>query len=258
MIALPPTIRAEKGGLLIKLMLALAILAAVAVVAWVILLPTIVVSTIRSRTGFSVKVDKLSVNPFTAKVAIQGLVLKNPATWPAESFVELREFRADVELFTLFSRRLVADEIVVDVAQLTLVKNQDGIMNAVAFRDTLTGRPPTPAAGPKSDAAKKEFLIRHLVLKFDKLTYVDYTGGRTRTKDYNLNISRDMRDVDSVAKIVSPFSGAVLAALAGTMSGLFPNNADVLQSFKGGLQQVGEKTGAKLKELMDSLDKLRR
>ena len=37
-------------------------------VLWVALLPGLVASTIRSRTGFAVQVDRLAVNPFTGTV----------------------------------------------------------------------------------------------------------------------------------------------------------------------------------------------
>src|SRR5690606_13364533 len=105
---------------------------------WVAFLPQIVAATIRSKTGFAVTVDRLSVNPSTAKVHLGGFLLQNPSGWPeAAPFVELREFRADADLFPLLRGRLQADEVVVDVAQITLVRNKDGVLNAIAFKDTL-------------------------------------------------------------------------------------------------------------------------
>jgi hypothetical protein len=243
------------GGLKLRVLLILGALFVFGVILWIVLLPRIVASTIQSRTGFAVKVDGLSVNPFTANVAVTGLVLKNPAGWPAEGFVDLREFRADAHLFSLFGNRFVVDEIVVDMAQLTLVKNQQGVLNAVAFKEGFTGRP--AASEPKQSSASQGFLIKHLVLKFDKLVYADHTGRRPVIKEYNLGLNRDMRDVDSVQKIISPFSGAALGLVTETMGGLFKNNAALLKDAGNTLQDATKKTGEKLKGLLDSLDKKR-
>lgn len=247
--------RSERGGLLAKLFFVFVLFLGVASVLWVVLLPGLVVSTIRSRTGFAVKVDQLSVNPFTATVAIRGLVMKNPAGWPAEEFFDLREFRADVSLFSLFSSRFVANEVVLDVAVVTLVKNPQGMVNALVFKEGVTGNPPAGSPEAKKSSATREFLIKRLVLKVDKLVYADYSAARPKIKDYNLNISRDMRDVDSVTKIVSPFSGSALGLITGTLGGAFPNSPGLLVDLKGSLQDAGKKTGEKIKGLLDSLDK---
>lgn len=246
----------RRGGLLFKLLLVLGGLFVLAALAWVVLLPGIAASTIRSKTGFAVKIDKLSVNPFTANVQISGLVLNNPEGWPEAGFVDLRQFKADAELLSLLSNRFVADEVIVDVAQVTLVKNKDGVLNSEAFKDGLVGK--GEAAGkeePKAAGKKQEFLIRHLVLKFDKLVFADYSGRKPAVKNYDLNITRDLTNVDSVTKIISPFTGAALGVVTNAMGGLFKNSPDVLKELTGGLQDAGKKTGETLKSLFQSLEK---
>jgi uncharacterized protein involved in outer membrane biogenesis len=244
----------RKGGLLTKLLLVLGLLFAVGAILWIVLLPRLLVATVRSRTGFTVKVDTLSVNPFTANVTIKGLVLKNPAGWPVEDFVELREFHAETSLLSLFGNRFVADEVVVDVAQVTLVTNQQGRMNATAFKEGLAGKE-AASSGTNKSGGKQEFLIKHLVLKFDKLVYADHSGGRPVVKEYRLNLNRDMRDVDSAAKIINSFTGSALGLVSGAFGGLPQRGNDPLKDLTGALQDAGRKTGEKLKGLLDSLDK---
>jgi len=230
------------------------ILLAFASILWVVLLPTVIAAVVRSKTGFAVQVDQLAVNPFTANARVSGLVLKNPAGWPAADFVDLRKFSADVELLPLLADRFVADEIVVDLARLTLVRNRDGGLNAMAFKDGLTGRHEagtTPAAGGKTPT----FLIRHLVLKFDRLTYADYSGRSPVVKDYNLSLSRDLTNVDSVTKIVSPFTGAVLGVMSDALGRLFKVPPGLLEQSVAPLQEAGRKTGETLKSIFQSLEK---
>lgn len=241
---------------LVKLLFFLCALGVLVSILWVVLLPGIVASTIRSRTGFAVQVDKLSVNPFTANVAVRGLVLKNPAGWPVAEFVDLREFRVEANLFSLLGNRFIADEVVVDVAQLTLVVNQQGTLNAIAFKEGLAGRE-TAGTTKRSARARQEFLIKHLVLRFDQLVYADHSGRRPSVKEYNLSLSRDMRDVDSVTKIISPFTSTVQGLVTNTIAGMFQSSPDLLKELTSPLQDAGRKTGGKLKGLLDSLDKKR-
>lgn len=112
-------------------------------------MPSLVAATIRAQTGFAVQVDQLSVNLFTANIAIQRLVLKNPAGWPVEQIVELREFRADVYFSSLFGQRFTADARVLDVVRVTLMKDPRGALNVMAFQEALTGN---AAAGPARPA----------------------------------------------------------------------------------------------------------
>jgi uncharacterized protein involved in outer membrane biogenesis len=247
--------RARQGGVLIKVLLGLGILLALGAVLWVTLLPELVVSTIHRKTGFAVKVDGLSVNPFTGVAEIKGLVLNNPAGWPAEGFVDLREFRVAVNLFSLWSDRFVAREVVVDLPQITLVKNQQGVLNATAFRNGFTGRGEAGQPNQGGTGTKQGFLIRHLVLKFGKLVYADYSGRKPVIKEYNLNLNQDMRDVDSVAKIISPLTGSALGLVSGTIGGLFKGSPDLLKDTTGVIQEAGKKAGEKLKGLLDALDK---
>lgn len=247
--------RAQQGGLLTKFLLLIGVLLGLVVVLWVLLLPTLVVSTIRARTGFAVRVEKLSINPVTAKVALTGLVLQNPETWPLPDFARVREFRADVNLFSLLSDRYVADEVLIDVAQVTLVRNQQGVLNAVAFQDGLSGNGSGPAGQQKSSGARKGFLIKHLVMKFDKLVYADYSGRKPVVKEYDLMVSRDLNNVDSVTKIISPLTGSALGLVTNAVSGMFRSRPDLLKDTAGLIQDAGKKTGEKLKGLLDSLDK---
>lgn len=256
-------LRSPRGGLLLKLLLALVILFVVAAIAWAVLLPALVASTIRSKTGFAVKIDALSVNPLTAKVNVRGLVLQNPADWPEAAFVELRDFRADADLFPLLGGRLLADEVTVDVARVTLVRNKQGVLNAVAFKEGLAGpKPPGPAPKPGEPAPKTEFLIRRLNLKFDQLVYADHSGRAPAVRTYDLGISREMQNVDSVAQLVSPFSGAALAVVSDALGGMFKGAAGLLQNagalLKDGgglLKDGGKKAGETLKGLMQQLEK---
>lgn len=135
---------------------------------------------------------------------------------------------------------------------MTLVKDPRGTLNVMAFQEALTGR---AAAGPARPAAKSPgFLIKHLVLKLDQLVYADYSGPRPSVKEYNLNLSRDLRNVDNAAKILSSFSGSALGLVTNALGGLSKNRPELLQELAIPLQEASNKAGKKLNGLLDSLD----
>jgi hypothetical protein len=248
------TQRTDRGALLAKLGVGLGLLALVGVLGWVFFLPRIVAGVIRAKTGFVVQVDQLSVNPFSATVALSGLVVRNPEGWPSGDFLEVRAFRANAELFSLFSDHLVADEVFVDVPQLTLVRNQQGVLNAVALKDGFKSEA-KQAQTPKKPAP--QFLIKRLSFKFGRLVYADYSkGGKPDIRDYDVNLTRELRDVDSVAKLIDPFRGTLaMGVITDTLTGLFKNSPDLLKQLTDTIQDAGKKTGEVLKGLLQSLEK---
>lgn len=249
---------ARHGGFLMKALLVCALLFVVACVAWVVLLPGIVAATIHSRTGFTVKIDKLSVNPFLSVASVSGLVVQNPDGWPEPKFIDIRQFKADIRLWSWLGGKFVANDVVADVAQVTLVKNQKGELNSTVFSNGFSSQKPAAPAGgnpPASNPKSQGFMIHHLVLKFDKLRYADYSrAGRPYLKDYDINLDREMTDVDSMAKLISPLTGSALGLMASAFGGMSPKDADALTQAVDLLQGAGRKTGQSLKNLLQSLD----
>jgi hypothetical protein len=149
----------------------------------------------------------------------------------------------------------VADEVVLDLGQVKVVRNQQGALNATTFQNGLKGNSPNAANQAKANSGKQAFLIKHLVLKFDKLTLADYSGRKPVIKEYNLGINQEMRDVDSVAKLMSPLTGQALNLVNEAAGGLLKVDPGLLKDVTGLIQEAGKKTGEKLKGLLDSLDK---
>src|SRR5471032_784338 len=116
---------ARRGGIFFKLVLLLAAVGALGALAWMLFLPEFVMRQIRARTGFDATVASLSCNPLTGRLTIRGLVLTNPPGYSTGDFVQLREFRADGDWWSLFSERIVLDELVLDVRRLALVRRAD-------------------------------------------------------------------------------------------------------------------------------------
>ena len=250
-----------RGGILVKILAAFVVFLAIATLGWMLFLPAVVTRVLRSRTQFGVTVQSLAVNPFTATVRLRGLAVDNPADFPAPDFVRVREFRATAGFFSLFGDRPVIDATMVDVAQVTLVKNKEGQRNAALFLARLTGSsdqtravaPPAIGPAPKPRA----FLIRHLELRFDRLRLVDASGDRPSRQEFDLGLRQTYENVTSPVQIAVPIVGKV-TALGGTLGDLAGKlGADTFATAKRTgevLKEVGQKAGHAIKELFQSLE----
>lgn len=253
---MPISRAARRGACSSKLLVLAAALLVLVAAAWVLLLPRIVTSTIRRQTGFEVKVEHLRVNPFTADMVIRGLVVRNPEGWPIREFVDLREFRAEVNLFSLIGDRVEADEVVLDIARVTLVRNPEGMLNAVKFKEGFGGdgaKPADPAPKPGEPGPAPKFLIKHMVVRLDHITYADHSRARPSVREYPLNINRELRDVDSVAELLNPLYTANVAVVSEALGGMFQDSVEILKGTGETLKDAGQKATETVKGFLDKL-----
>ncbi|MDE3084121.1 MAG: hypothetical protein KGJ37_02735, partial [Verrucomicrobiota bacterium] len=178
-----------------------------------------------------------------------------------------------VALNSIFGDRLVIKDAVFDVAFITIVKNVRGQTNIDVFRKGLAGPPPpegkekNPPGQPAQPAQKKppkQFLIRHLVVKLDKIIIADYSTRTPNVREVPLTINRTFTDVTDLSQISAPLltdlSMAGVGRFAGDVLGLVIP-APILESLgivtkgTGGiLKNAGEKTTNFIKGLFDSLE----
>jgi hypothetical protein len=257
-----------RGGIFSQLLVLLAALFALGAFAWMLFLPEVVTGQIRSRTGFDASVASLSCNPFTGRLTIRGLVLTNPATFPTGDFVQLREFRAVAEAWSLFSERLVFDELALDVRKVALVRRADGRSNAGVFAQSfgLAGNTPAPPALPESAApVARKFLIRRLALRFDQLVLADYTGGKPDVREFNLAVDQHYENITEAKQLLVPDVLRRVAAenLGPVLSRLVPGDfgralgdsaRDAAKSGEVLLKDAGEKATDLLRGLREKLE----
>jgi uncharacterized protein involved in outer membrane biogenesis len=269
--AAPPT-GGRRGGILLKLLMLLAGLAAFVALIWMMFLPALIAQAVEERTGFGVRIERLAVNPFTARVAWTGLALDNPAAYPSRDFVQLRAFRADAQLFTLFRERPVFDDVAIDVALVAVVKQPDGVTNLDQFRSRLakpgalgggseagSERPRTPVP-PTRPAKNTEFLIKRLEIRFERLTYTDLTAARPATREYNLGFSHRYTDVSDPTQLLVPALFRSVGESGGLLEGLLPARVELPTAERGSnaFRDAGRKASDGLKSLFRALEDSRK
>ncbi|MCC5022947.1 MAG: hypothetical protein J6386_09215 [Candidatus Synoicihabitans palmerolidicus] len=110
-----------RGGVLFKLIILLAILAAMTVLAWMLFLPWGVSRTIAKRSGYPTEAARLAVNPVTGMFSGGGLHIDNPVTQGGGVFVRVANFTGKAEPGSATRAKFVIEELTIDLTQLVVV-----------------------------------------------------------------------------------------------------------------------------------------
>ena len=247
--------------------LVIAVVALVAIVCLFFLAP-ITSRTIKSRTGYDVKIQKMSVNPFTGTAIIDGFVLTNPAgEFKTPGFVDLTALHADVVLLSLFKDQLVVNSAKLDLPAVTLVRRASGPSNAELFVERLGGESAPaqkPAQKPDPEPSKPfKFLIKKLDLNLGKIVIAsEPANGAPTSREVKINLKETYKDISDPKQLATQ-SPALASSLLGVgiqitdlIPGKYGDNVNkVLKDGAKILENPKEAAAGAAKGLLDKLKK---
>lgn len=198
----------QGGGAVTQIVLFLVCAFAMLAFGWMLLLPGLFTSVIENRTGFSASVDSFYANPFTGEVRMRGLVVVNPAGFSDEKFLDLRQFNAKADLFSLFGGNPVLDMTTLDVARITVVTNAQGANNL----DLVYSRLAANASKKSGKPAPLNFLVRNLDVRLNEVVVKDERPGKTAQNTHHLAFQRTYSNVTPKTDFSANLPPAVAAA----------------------------------------------
>lgn len=257
----------KKKSLLLRLILSLVslIIAAVAAVAIVCIffLKPIAKSQIEKRTGYTVRIEKLSLNPFTANLVLDGFAITNPAAeFKTPGFVDLRAFHGEVAVLSLLSERIVVNSATLDLPAVTLVRRANALSNAELFANRLLGEsaaPAKPEEKPAEPSKPVDFLIKKLDVNVGKVVVAtEAADGATSSRDYTINYKYTYQNVTEPKQFMTKELAQSLLGVGSQLSDLIPGKfGDSVNSvLKGGIKVLDnpeEAAGSAVKGLLDKL-----
>jgi hypothetical protein len=213
----------RRGAAFFRVLVFLIIFAGVVTAAWIFCLPPMVTSALQKKTGFTVKMTELVMNPFAVHVSLTGLVVtSDSAHFERTDFIDLRSFEADADLLSLFGERPVLERVKLDIAQLTFVRARNGTLNSTLFENRLnppqdvswpieTPSKPFPKEKPKTDPGPTRvelppFLIKSLEVKLDKVVFIDYTTPEVTVREIPTQSDRTYENITDMKPISTLFA----------------------------------------------------
>ncbi|MBL0225615.1 MAG: DUF748 domain-containing protein [Geobacteraceae bacterium] len=162
----------KKKILLICLASALALLLFIVAV-----LPVIVrnqaVKAIADETGRKVRIEKISINPFTLTVSVKGFAIEAREGGP---FISIASLRASLSLASLYKRALIVSNVSVEAPSVSFTRLAD---NSYSFSDIIERQ----QAKPKKPKSEAHFSINNILLKNGSVDFDDQAveDGRKHT-----------------------------------------------------------------------------
>lgn len=263
-------------GILVTIIALIILLCFGAIVSVDLFLPSIISSQIKQRTNYNLEIGSSSISLVRGRILIENLVLENPTPdFPLKEFIAINEIKLVLEPKSLIKDRIVMEELVIDIDNITFVKDTFGDDNfntfvsrlEASFASASSEEKPKSKKEPKDDSEteKKKFLIKNFKLKFNTLTAAVIPPLKTNavTATANLNWDKEFSNVtdENLMENLSPLIGQ-LSARALPMLGqlilesgieFIPKPKDTVDSAGKVLKGAGEAVKEGLEGTMDSI-----
>ena len=142
---------------------------------------------------------------------MRGLVMVNPAGFAENEFLDLQQFSAKADLFSLLGDNPVLDMTTLDVARITVVTNAKGTNNLdLAYRRLATFDEKKSNGSPAP--APLQFLVRNLDLRLNSVVVKDERPGQSSENIHQLAFQRNYRNVTPATDFSENLPASVAAA----------------------------------------------
>lgn len=195
--------RKTLGCLFSLLFFCLLLVVGLAWVAWQFV-PDYLEYRIEKDTGFDTSIGDLELHPLSVGLELSDATIKNSDDFPEPEFISLRLLKADFNPGSLLSKRLLVEELVIDIEEFGYVTASNGHNNAGEFIDALR-----ESIGMEESAEGEEpqpFLIERLVFRLEKVKLADYSLPEPKIRVINTRIDLELEGVTDVKDLIKPLS----------------------------------------------------
>jgi uncharacterized protein involved in outer membrane biogenesis len=126
---------------------------------------------------------------FTLNFNFYDVTLNNGSKFPVPNFAKIDRFSADLLLLSAFSKRIVVENFILDVPQLTYIRTADGHNNLTAFLDGIRSRCGFSSEKLKNSQHEKNktprartIFFKHFELSIGKVISMDFSASAEPSK----------------------------------------------------------------------------
>ncbi len=193
---------------------------------------------VKTVTGFPIEIGSVKVGAMLSQVDVRDLKLMNPAGFDEPTFVVMPQLYIDYRLSSMLSGTPHINDILVDIAQLTIVKNARGESNALKLKETIS-----------SGEGLTKYQIDQLRVHIGTVTIKDYSKGKPSERTIPLDVDATYKDITDSTDITRLVLLTVMSQVKLPDIGI---NTDEL---KKGLGNVTTAAGETVKGPAETLEK---
>jgi hypothetical protein len=197
-----------KGGIFPKFLILIVITVVLLSVFKDFLIKSAVTSIGSSVIGAPLTIDGLGLGIMSQKVRITNLKLYNPSGFPQEEpLIDIPEISVDADIPALLKGQLHVPYIVVNVKQMTIIKNKNGKMNVDSLKVVEEQKAAMQKGKPKDSKPKPKDMpiaIDYMRLNVGEVIYKDLQKNPPAVNAYPVNINnKEFKNITSVAQLTT-------------------------------------------------------
>ena len=251
--------------LLKTLLWLIAILLIVVVVAYFtasLWIKPVVSSVVPKITRTSASLDSADISLFSGRLALKGLKIGNPEGFKEPYVFELGEISIRFQPKTIFSNKIIVDQVLIKGTQILAEYNKSAQMNLLVLNDnvnaslgggksTKTGNAPAKGNTQKQAKSNKAVVIRDLQFLDSKLHFA--MGGHVATlnlpniKEKNIGEKKKVTWAESIQLILEKLTLEPLQEIAKSSQQLLKDAFKVVEQ-----HTPDKKTVGKLKDMISA------
>ncbi|MDR1595667.1 MAG: hypothetical protein LBR91_01940 [Puniceicoccales bacterium] len=164
-------------------------------------------------SGFPSEIEKSNGALLRGCIDFENCKIKNPEIFKNENFLTIKRLAVDIKLRGLFKKEIIIQKFVLNIDDITTVKNSGGVSNYSTFVNNLKatsnelgskfGKSDEKKVVPKpaDTAQRKQPSIQKLAVAIGTVHVVDESTGMSR--EYEINYSREFVDVNDFKKLTA-------------------------------------------------------
>jgi uncharacterized protein involved in outer membrane biogenesis len=215
------------------------------------------VETVGPRAiGAEVRLRDVDISPFSGKGQLKGLFIGNPGGFNSESAFILKEVRIALDVKSIFSEKIVVDEIYIDAPDITYEKGarsdniQTILSNIKKFAGASEAKAETGTAA-ESEEAEKKIQINRLTIKNGKvhmsMTELGKQGLDLDLPDINMKDIGKGEKGATLSEAMEQIFAKLNTNISSTVSGSLKDISKTLE------KTVSDKAGKSVEGTMDKL-----
>ena len=200
-------------------------------------------------TGFPLQIGAVDIGLFSGQLKVDNLKLTNPPEFKDPRFVDLPQFKIDYVTFSMLRGAPHIKELVVNVNEVVVVKNDKGHTNATMIQEKLSP-PATGHAGggtkPTTTEKKTAYRVDLIRVHIGTVIIKDYSKATPTEKKMTLNrdvVFKDLTESTSISALVM----STILGPVGDVAG------DLVKGVGGALKDTSQNLEKSGKGLFDSI-----
>jgi hypothetical protein len=138
-------------------------------------------------TGFPLEIGSVDLGLFSSKVDVHDLKLMNPPEFPEKMFVDMPQLYVDYRLGSMISGAPHINDMLINIKQLVIVKNNQGESNAQKLKGVVS------SGGGSSKSTK--YAVDKLRIHIGSVTIKDFSHPKMTERNITLNVDATYNNI---------------------------------------------------------------